>query len=290
MSEVWVTRFLCDFSVPLYAPRLRRCADFFTAEVECQQIPLTKTPPLKGRSVVVSSIRSKPLARPTKPTGGAKRSNDPAGYTKDFVTNVAARFNIEIGQRNLARILGEIRRRYILANRIDFRDARSEDRLEYSRRLKIITKFKEKLRPWALHDMAADMAYAALVSSDHQRQRGDELVRELWGRLELAEQSAALTVQRLTSKGGRPINYGLEALTRRAADFWIETLKREFTIDHHQGSGLTEAFQFVRTLVLPTDAIPDLKIVTAMRAEIKSRRSSGTPTRRAGQSPAKRQS
>ena len=119
------------------------------------------------------------MARPTKPTGGAKRSNDPAGYTKDFVTNVAARFNIEIGQRNLARILGEIRRRYILANRIDFRDARSEDRLEYSRRLKIIAKFKEKLRPWALQDMAADMAYAALISSDHQRQRGDELVREL---------------------------------------------------------------------------------------------------------------
>lgn len=49
-------------------------------------------------------------------------------------------------------------------------------------------------------------------------------------------------------------------------------LERQFTVDYHQGSGLTEAFAFVNLVVAQIDsAITETEIITAMRTIIKER-------------------
>lgn len=209
-------------------------------------------------------------------------------FPDHVVAEIAAQFSIEIDRLMLTKALRDIARRYIVANRLSGLDAvRKSDRLEYSAREKRIAEFKMAFQGWMDDDIAGDMAFAARITdaplpttdfphlSNHQRQRNEAYCHELFRLLELARKSQQLVAERLTAKGGRPINYGLEGLTRHAADFWIEILHRPFTLDHHQGGGLTDAFEFVQSLVRAIDKIPDTAIVTAMRAEIKSRRSLG---------------
>jgi hypothetical protein len=205
-------------------------------------------------------------------------------YTDDFIADIAKRFKIQLDPTELARELRDIGSRYIAANRAEKLDDSRQARADYKGRLRIITKFQQDLWGWADDDMAGLMADAARISAeplpttdfpdlnDHQRRRGDAYYHELLRLVEVAKTSTQLAVKRLTSDGGRPINSGLEILTRRAADLWCEILKRSFTLDYHKGSGVTDAFCFVKALLKPIAAIPDLKIITAIRAEISRRR------------------
>ncbi len=70
---------------------------------------------------------------------------------------------------------------------------------------------------------------------------GSAPFEELLSRLELVKRTAVFGADRLTSKGGRPLkNPGLEVLTRKSVDFWVEALGRPFTIGYPSKSGLTE--------------------------------------------------
>lgn len=80
------------------------------------------------------------------------------------------------------------------------------------------------------------------------------------------------TIQKNTPRGGRPRNEGLHLSITYIADFWEFDLKRKYTVDHHEGHGLTEAFEFTKKMLSPLDDIEDVQIITAMRCEIKERR------------------
>ena len=69
---------------------------------------------------------------------------------------------------------------------------------------------------------------------------GVHLLRNSSVVLELVKRTAVFGADRLTSKGGRPLkNPGLEVLTRKSVDFWVEALGRPFTIGYPSKSGLT---------------------------------------------------
>jgi hypothetical protein len=95
--------------------------------------------------------------------------------------------------------------------------------------------------------------------------------------LELTKATSAWHAQKMASRSGRRANLGLHELARKAAEFWIEVLHEPFTLDYHEGAGVTRAFEFVKALVTPLDDVTDKQIVTAMRAQIAARRRFGLP-------------
>ena len=213
-------------------------------------------------------------------------------YTDEFISDIAVRFDMEMEPRELARELRNIGHRYIQMSRLPDRDALvREDRKEYTSLNGLTANFITALQAWASRDLAGEMAQTARSLNeprpmtefpdltDHQRQRGDAYHYELLRLLTLLENSTDQRIRYLTSSGGRPLNYGLEILTRKAADFWTERLGRRFTIAYHQGIGTTRAFDFVQALLEPFDEVTDIQITTAMRAEVKSRNSGPTNTR-----------
>ena len=85
--------------------------------------------------------------------------------------------------------------------------------------------------------------------------------------------AAELGITRFSPVKGRKRNYPLENLVRRLAFIWTETFERKFTVDYHQGSGLTEAFEFVELVATELGlSVTDTEIVTSMRTVIKERR------------------
>ena len=106
----------------------------------------------------------------------------------------------------------------------------------------------------------------------HKKLKGLPFYREFVRFLEFIGIGTNEMIEDLKLPGGRRQNFGLENLTIKAAEFWESRLGRKFTVDYHEGKGLTKAFDFVRDLVTPLDEVPDKKIVTAMRSEITERR------------------
>jgi hypothetical protein len=207
-------------------------------------------------------------------------------YTDDFLTGLTKRFALNMEPTEIAHGLRDIGRRYVLMSGLrNTGEVIKKDRRKYAVLRKSTAKFINELQTWSLNDLAGDMAYIARSLrepppltefpdlTDHQKKRGDSYYHELLRLLQLLEKTTAGSIRQLTSRGGRPINYGLEVLTRMAADLWTEKLRRRFRVDYHQGAGLSEAFRFVQALLEPLGEIPERKIITAMRAEIKSRNS-----------------
>lgn len=101
---------------------------------------------------------------------------------------------------------------------------------------------------------------------------GDHILRSLDDFLDLVSVSARNVEQRSAPPKGRKPNFALECLVRNTAYLWVDILKRPCTLDYHKGSGVTEAFAFVKAIASYLDPdIAETKLITAMRAIISER-------------------
>tara|TARA_R110002074_G_scaffold246040_1_gene418007 strand:+ start:1793 stop:2593 length:801 start_codon:yes stop_codon:yes gene_type:complete len=94
--------------------------------------------------------------------------------------------------------------------------------------------------------------------TDHHRQLADTVAME---RFEIEEHLEELKVY----KGGRPAHEGAYEFVAYVSDFWTGDLERPYTIDAHNGQGLTEAFKFIRDCAEPLIPLTDSQILTMMQ-------------------------
>ena len=131
-----------------------------------------------------------------------------------------------------------------------------------------------KFKPWTPNPFIEQVERIANDAMKHQN--ADQLERDLFDlrrhhhQLETAvaeerhEIEAAL--EELKSyKGGRPANEGAYEFVAYLSDFWARDLERPYTIDSHQGQGLTEAFSFIQDCAAPLIPISDAQIISMMR-------------------------
>ena len=83
------------------------------------------------------------------------------------------------------------------------------------------------------------------------------------------ERGLEKTIKDYKNEGGRRKNQGLETALPYIAEFWTETIGKQFTLDYERGAGLSEAFSFVKRLVAPLEDVTDTQIITVMRRWIK---------------------
>lgn len=213
-----------------------------------------------------------------------------AAYDDKFLAALKQGFKFDSLRPEWANTIRHIGRQYILGRRMeDDQDFYQSAQAEYQSLLQETDHFLEFLKksydnPY-FHNIATEMSTLAgrmdlpkpqrNPSDLKEQERADKShYRELMLLTEMLKATAShgMEIARREIRPGPKKNFGLELLVRKAADFWTGELKRGFTVDYHKGAGLTPAFEFVCTIVKPLDDVPDEKIITAMRGEIKERR------------------
>jgi len=205
-------------------------------------------------------------------------------YSDRFLSGLKAEFGFDALKPTIAAELRDIAFAYIVFRREENQPAyRRTTRRQFLALQTATERYLSLLEQHQQRDLASDihlvmsLEYAANKEMTIPRIAGSKrfdgiaYLRDLIRLLELIKQTANRQAHFFEARGGRPKNLGLEELTRKAAELWSKQLKRRFTLDYHEGTGLTAAFKFVRALVAPLDEIPDRQIVTAMRAQIATR-------------------
>ncbi len=199
-------------------------------------------------------------------------------YTDAFLSELQQRFGIGPLPAEAVSRLRKIPVRYILFHPLENQaDRLKGDRPKYIELGKATERYLALLNLCDEGDIGSIMKVTAqqLGWPEPETNDSDGYYRQLVLLLELLDTAAIRHAGYLAPRGGRPKNLGLEDLTRLGADFWVGELGRRFTVDYHQGAGLTSAFDFIKALASPLDDISDKQIITAMRAEIARRRSPG---------------
>lgn len=205
--------------------------------------------------------------------------------TEQFLVDLRARFEIAVETSALVDELEPIARRYRVDLRV-FSDEATERTLRSNyQTLKSETeRFRDMLSAPEYEDLETDLYWAArhkiapvsdtaipVIGSAHGK-LGSAYLAELEKLLALLDNAADLGIARFAPTKGRKRKYALENLVRRLAYVWADILEWPFTVDYHQGSGLTEAFAFVSLVVAQIDsAITETEIITAMRTIITER-------------------
>lgn len=211
-------------------------------------------------------------------------------YTPEFLAGCGKRFAIDFSDKDAVWAVRETGARYILARRLEESPVLLKDeRGRYLALAEALDHFRAELK--GVEEIVVnDMFHAAREMrepkpatdfphlSDHEKKRGQPYYCELQRMLEILRTAIRGQIGKLTSRGGRPKNEGLDLFMYYAADFWVGELGRRFSIDHHKGVGLTEAFEFSKFLLTPLDDVSDAQIVTAMRRQIRERRAHNIPT------------
>lgn len=205
--------------------------------------------------------------------------------TEQFVADLARRFEFTQHTPSLVDELEQIAQRYAVDLRV-FNDEAIERTLRFSyQTLKSETaRYRDLLSAPAYEDLETDLYWAArhsnapvsdasiAVIGHAQGKPGSSYLAELENLFALLDAAADLGIARFAPVKGRKRKYALENLVRRLAYVWTEMLERHFTVDYHQGSGLTEALAFVSLVVAEIDsARTETEIITAMRTIIKER-------------------
>ncbi len=208
-------------------------------------------------------------------------------YTDEFLSGLKEKFGFDALKPGLVRLIRRIGENYIFERRFeDDGDGDQKSRKSYRAFLKVTEPFLEWLKKSYEHpdfyNIATEMLMIAQGRkepepqnefpglSEHQR-RVEAHYRELVRLTELLKATLTHRIDHLKPKPGPKRDSALERLVASTAVLWTFDLGRGFTLDHHQGAGLTQAFEFVRALVKPLDDITDDKIITAMRTEIAER-------------------
>lgn len=206
-------------------------------------------------------------------------------YSDQFLSELKKQFRFDALAPETAAELRDIAFRYIVFRREENQPAfRKSSRREFLALQEATECYLALLERHETRDLASDIHLAASLENigedrgnspdvaGQKRHDGKAYLRDLVRLLELIKRTAAWHARFLETRGGRPKNFGLEELARKAAEFWSTELNRQFTVDYHKGTGVTVAFKFVRALVAPLDDVSDRQIVTAMRAQIAARR------------------
>lgn len=211
-----------------------------------------------------------------------KWANAGEAYSDEFLAELGVEFEFDALAPKMAQEIRGIGVRYFADIRI-FRDDpdREERREEYCRLKRLTADFSELLTQPEYGEVASDLFDAALrlrepppqtnfpELSEFEKTRGAPYLAELQRLLRLLAEAAEYGVRAYSPQRGRKRNYVVENFARRAAYVWAHMLKRPYTIDYHQGSGVTRAFDFVRTLLNKIDPdVSDTAIVTGMRIAV----------------------
>ncbi len=209
-------------------------------------------------------------------------------FSPEFIVNLGDEFKFDGNSQKIIDEINYIRSGYVIARNADGHEAYSKSaRKKYIEINKSIHEFRTVLEKHESQDLASDMYYGALglnepkpeteflELSEFEQTRGKPYYLELLRLLMILEAGVEKTIDNLSPTRGRKRDYAIEAAVRRAADFWVIFLKRRFTVDYHEGSGFTQAFQFVQKLLNEIEPVPNKKIITAMRSEISNRNKSG---------------
>ncbi|HVB79574.1 MAG TPA: hypothetical protein VNE82_06430 [Candidatus Binataceae bacterium] len=201
-------------------------------------------------------------------------------YSDEFLFELHRAFGIEPFTAERAGQIRKLGTRYILGRRMENQtDLLKSDQRNYLELQKATESYLALLREYEERNIGSDMKVAAQQLGWPEPELNDPegYYRQLLLLLDLLRTATIRQAKYLASRGGRPKNFGLEDLVRHAADFWAVELGRRFTVNYHQGEGITRAFEFIKALVAPLDDISDKQIVTAMRTAIATRRSPGPP-------------
>lgn len=203
----------------------------------------------------------------------------------ELLQKLAVQFELNVENEGVILELKALFRRYLFDKRA-FSDHSKEDSLRESyRRLKSETeRFRTVISSSDYVDLETDLYWAAIhkyeaqsnpdisVISGPGANRGHAYVADLEYLLSLLEFAAETGIERFAPAKGRKPNIALKNAVRRIDYIWSETLERRFSVDYHQGSGVTPAFVFVKTIFETLDSeITEKEIITEMRDVISDR-------------------
>ena len=209
------------------------------------------------------------------------------GADAEFVTQLSEQFAFDPNER-VFRELTALLRRYPLDKRVI-----SDNSDEHALRKRYLLlkseteRFRALLSSSEYEDLETDLYFAALHENDRaanpdipviggsEGRQGGALLADLDNLLSLLLFAAEMGSERFAPAKGRKRNYALENTVRRIANFWSDTLNRRFTLDYHEGSGLTPAHDFVKTIFAKLDPeITEIELVTVMRRIVSERNAS----------------
>lgn len=206
-------------------------------------------------------------------------------YSDDFVDALAQDYDFDCTDINLLTYLYEIPHRYNVANAIhngdrEFQPQNRKNLLKLQAKFKT---FKDELYAQGGDRFNLEVSDGAgLCGELNPNLDPDDYPGKAFSKnycywfeferyLKFFEEGLKQTLKNTKPRGGRPKNEGLHNAIHYIASFWEFKLLRKYTLDHHNGKGLTEAYKFTRRLLAPLDQIDEKQIITAMRAEIKER-------------------
>ncbi len=209
------------------------------------------------------------------------------GTEVEFFVKLSQQFAFDSSDVRIMRELRALFRRYPLDKRV-LSDNSDEQALRkrYQSLKQETERFRALLSSSEYEDLESDLSIAALHENDRaadpdipviggfEARKGSAYVADLDHLLSLLLVVAELGSERFAPVKGRKRNFALENTVRRIAYIWSDMIKRSFTLDYHQGSGLTPAHEFVKTFFAELDPeITKTEIITAMRRIVEERNS-----------------
>jgi hypothetical protein len=210
-----------------------------------------------------------------------------AVYSDEFLAELGAEFKFDALAPKMASEIRVVGWRYLVEQAIDNDDSamRRQARREFQALKKQIDDFAELLLRPEYADIASDIYFAALrlrepapkthfpQLTEFEKTRGAPYLAELVRLLRLLDAAAEDGIKCFSPPKGRKKKYAVENFARRSAYIWKDMLGQPFTIDYHEGAGLTRAFEFVKALLNRIDvSVSDTAIITGMRATIAQNR------------------
>ncbi len=219
-----------------------------------------------------------------KNAGNPGKPADESDYSPLFIIELGREFEFDGNDPKIIAELNYIRSGYVAYQAAEGHEAHAKQvRSKYVEVSKAISKFRAVLDKQENQDLESDMYYGALALgeappqtefakiTEFEKTRGRPYYLELIRLLRILEAGVDKCIDHLAPSPGRKPDYPVQALVRRAAQFWEDYLDKKFTVDYHGGEGLTRAFSFVQKLINEIEPTPDNKIINAMRAEIGAR-------------------
>lgn len=206
----------------------------------------------------------------------------------EFFEKLRTQFAFDAGDERIMRELSSLFRRYPRDKRVLSDNFDEQALRKRYQNLKIETeRFRALLFSSDYEGLETDLYYAALHENDRttnpdipevggaEGRKGSAYLADLDYLLSLLLVAAESGSDRFAPAKGRKRNYALENTVRRIAYFWSDTLNRRFTLDYHEGSGLTPAHDFVKTIFAKLDPeITENELVTVMRRIVSERNAS----------------
>ncbi|WP_411820852.1 hypothetical protein ABFZ85_06615 [Hyphococcus formosus] len=205
-------------------------------------------------------------------------------YSREFIIELGRQFDFDGNNPEIIEEINYIRDGYIAYQAAEGHDDYSiQVRAKFVEVKKAINNFRTVLKKYETQDLATEMYWGARrlkevkpmtefpELTEFEKTRGMPYYLELFRLLNVLDTGLNSSIANLAPSLGRKPDFPVQAVVRRAAEFWEGYLGRKFTVDYHGSEGLTRAFLFVQKLINEIKPTSDNKIINAMRAEISIR-------------------